>query len=113
MRPLDATILKLKRFSDDNTPSYAVLPHRWSEEEVSLQGIQCPDSRITTKVGYSKIKSCAEQALSQNIEWEWAETCRIDKSSSAEHSEVINSMYKIYQRAEVHDSTSRASLTIS
>ena len=48
-----------------------------------------------------KIKGCCEQALKDELEWVWIDTCCIDKSSSAELSESINSMYRWYQAASV------------
>ena len=36
-----------------------------------------------------------------NIDYAWVDICCIDKSSSAELSEAINSMFRWYQRAEV------------
>lgn len=46
------------------------------------------------------VKSCS-LARSQGYQWIWIDTCCIDKSSSAELSEAINSMYCWYERAAV------------
>ncbi|KAF2753318.1 hypothetical protein EJ05DRAFT_426574, partial [Pseudovirgaria hyperparasitica] len=43
---------------------------------------------------------CAAQARADGLEWVWIDTCCIDKSSSAELAEAINSMYAWYARAE-------------
>lgn len=53
------------------------------------------------KTGYQKIKGCCERAAEHDIEWVWVDTCCIDKSSSAELSEAINSMYRWYEGATV------------
>ncbi|CAI4215530.1 unnamed protein product [Parascedosporium putredinis] len=47
----------------------------------------------------TKIAGCCERAVEQNIGYVWIDTICIDKSSSTELSEAINSMGKWYQRA--------------
>jgi len=42
--------------------------------------------------GYTKIEKCREQAAQDNYEWVWIDTCCINKESSADLSEAINSM---------------------
>ncbi|KAH7364549.1 hypothetical protein BKA65DRAFT_371585, partial [Rhexocercosporidium sp. MPI-PUGE-AT-0058] len=41
------------------------------------------------------------QALSDGWEWVWIDSCCIDKTSSAELSEAINSMFRWYREAQV------------
>jgi hypothetical protein len=70
---------------------------------VSLQGMQ---SREATgigiqKAGYEKIKRCCETGAADGYEYVWIDTCCIDKTSSAELSEAINSMFRWYKLAEV------------
>ncbi|KAI0432190.1 hypothetical protein F5Y09DRAFT_329777 [Xylaria sp. FL1042] len=55
----------------------------------------------TRREGYAKIVETCRQARADNIEFAWIDTCCIDKSSSSELSEAINSMYRWYQQAEV------------
>ena len=52
-------------------------------------------------VGYSKIQRCCAQAWSDGWQYVWIDSCCIDKSSSAELSEAINSMLKWYRDAQV------------
>ncbi|KAL8894451.1 MAG: hypothetical protein Q9207_008500 [Kuettlingeria erythrocarpa] len=47
--------------------------------------------------GYEKIKQSCALAHSQGYQYIWIDTCCIDKSSSAELSEAINSMYDWYR----------------
>jgi hypothetical protein len=56
---------------------------------------------LMSRVGYSKIIHAAEQARSQGCDYVWVDTCCIDKSSSAELQEAINSMFRWYRNAEV------------
>ncbi len=53
------------------------------------------------RAGWTKIVSCCHRAASFGINWVWVDTCCINKSSSAELSEAINSMFQRYQGAEV------------
>lgn len=55
---------------------------------------------IMRRKGYSKIIHAAEQARSQGFQYIWIDTCCIDKSSSAELQEAINSMYRWYRDSE-------------
>jgi hypothetical protein len=54
-------------------------------------------------LGHAKILACCDYAATDAHNgpflWVWIETCSIDKSSSAELSEAINSMYRWYRRA--------------
>jgi hypothetical protein len=51
--------------------------------------------------GYSKVVNAAREVRDLKHKWIWIDTCCIDKSSSAELQEAINSMYRWYQNAEV------------
>ncbi|KAK5709812.1 hypothetical protein LTR17_019426 [Elasticomyces elasticus] len=48
---------------------------------------------------FKKIKYTCEQALRDGITYVWIDTCCIDKRSSAELSEAINSMFAYYKQA--------------
>ena len=50
--------------------------------------------------GLTKILAFCALALKKRYIWVWIDTCYIDKKSSAEVSEAINSMFKWYQSAE-------------
>nr|POE87388.1 vegetative incompatibility protein het-e-1 [Quercus suber] len=51
--------------------------------------------------GYRKIEYTCQQARLDELTYAWVDTCCIDKNSSAELSESINSMYGFYERAQV------------
>ncbi|KAG2417117.1 hypothetical protein HFD88_008335 [Aspergillus terreus] len=88
-----------KEFFDDALPDYAILSHTWGEEEVSYQDLKNGD--YANMKAYAKIKECCSISRSSNIAWVWIDTCCIDKTSSAELAEAINSMYRWYQGAKV------------
>lgn len=99
MRLLDSKTLKLSEFSEPNFPPYAILSHTWTDDEVSFQDIQ--GDACKTKAGYEKIKRCCDLAAADGFEYAWVDTCCIDKTSSAELSEAINSMFRWYEQSEV------------
>jgi hypothetical protein len=98
MRLLHASTFKLHDFSGD-IPAYAILSHRWETEEILFQDVEAGKARRMT--GFAKIEGCCQRATADNIEFVWIDTCCIDKTSSAELSEAINSMYQWYQDAQV------------
>jgi ankyrin repeat protein len=95
----DTGNFEIKEFADNQITQYAILSHTWQDEEVSLQDIET--GRSAKKKGYEKIKKCCSQAMADGFEYVWIDTCCIDKTSSAELSEAINSMYRWYQEADV------------
>ncbi|KAL5316398.1 hypothetical protein ACEPPN_015443 [Leptodophora sp. 'Broadleaf-Isolate-01'] len=98
MRLLNSKTLKLEEFFAD-PPKYAILSHRWLNDEVSLKDMQ--DGIAAKKAGYAKIKFCCDQAAKDGLQYAWVDTCCIDKTSSSELTEAINSMYRWYQDAAV------------
>lgn len=99
MRLLNAKTIRLEEFFEDRVPPYAILSHTWGDEEISFQEIQGPPP--SHQAGYAKITSTCQQALRDGYGYAWVDTCCIDKSSSAELSEAINSMFRWYQEARV------------
>jgi len=85
---------------DNNAiPPYAILSHTWEHgEEVTFRDLI--DGTGKNKTGYNKIQFCGQQAERDGLRYFWVDTCCIDKSSSAELQEAINSMFRWYQKAE-------------
>ncbi|KAI1341951.1 HET-domain-containing protein [Xylariaceae sp. FL0016] len=100
MRLIDVDTFELREFLEDSIPPYAILSHRWEEEEVLFQDMQNIEL-AKKKRGFEKIHGCCEQAKAEGWSWVWVDTCCIDKTSSAELSEAINSMFRWYQSAMV------------
>jgi hypothetical protein len=99
MRLLDTSTLRFEEFLGKGIPRYAILSHTWGTGEVSFQDMQ--DVKGKDKGGYSKITSCCALAASDGWKYVWIDTCCIDKTSSAELSEAINSMFEWYKNAAV------------
>jgi hypothetical protein len=122
MRLLNASTLDMKEFiSDHDRPRYAILSHTWGKQEISwAQWENRHASPIEATLGGAKIIGCCRQALADGFAWVWVDTyvprcvffnagktvansrsCCIDKSSSAELSEAINSMFRWYRDAGI------------
>ncbi|KAE8163564.1 heterokaryon incompatibility protein-domain-containing protein [Aspergillus tamarii] len=100
MRLLNVHTLLLEEFNESKAPPYAILSHTWGDDEVSFDDIQGTSDKYTKKTGYEKIHKTCNQAIYDDLEYAWIDTCCIDKSSSAELSESINSMFRWYEKAE-------------
>ena len=98
MRLLSAKTLELKEFFN-SLPPYAILSHTWGREEVTFNDLPAPQAR--SKIGYHKIEFACRQAEIDDYEYAWIDTCCIDKTSSAELSEAINSMFNWYRYSAV------------
>ncbi|EHA50667.1 HET domain-containing protein [Pyricularia oryzae 70-15] len=101
MRLLSATNLTLEQFDDDNSiPPYAILSHTWGNDEITAQDVLSGEpSRFNDRASFSKIQGCCRQAVRDGLGYVWVDTCCIDKTSSAELSEAINSMFRWYRKA--------------
>ena len=100
---------KVLEFRDDEATNYAILSHRWIdptevdyEEMVDLAKMDRQEQdEIRGRLGYKKIADTCRQAKKDGYKWVWVDTCCIDKRSSAELSEAINSMYRWYANAKI------------
>ncbi|KAK3942860.1 heterokaryon incompatibility protein-domain-containing protein [Diplogelasinospora grovesii] len=106
MRLINVDTLRLEEFVGDvgrgGIPPYAILSHTWGEEEVSFKDLSAEDVQAAHAMkGYSKIVGCCLLAASEGLRYAWIDTCCIDKSSSAELSEAINSMFRWYRDSVV------------
>lgn len=98
---LNTTTLALEEFIGSHIPSYAILSHTWEDGEILFRDIQngLDSAPAVGKKGYRKIKAFCQLAAADGASYVWVDTCCIDKSSSAELSEAINSMFAWYQSA--------------
>ena len=123
---LDTRTLRLHYFQSPEQvkEGYAVLSHVWDAEEQGFQDIQEIHRRsdaarsnhlrfifamVRTLVTRTspldaispKIRKFCNLCAQNGYKWGWVDTCCIDKSSSAELSEAINSMFRYYSLALV------------
>ncbi|KAL8899292.1 MAG: hypothetical protein Q9207_006269 [Kuettlingeria erythrocarpa] len=99
MRLLHTETLEFREFFDSQTPKYAILSHRWTGNEVSFE--EYHHHKNQNGPSFSKIQNCSTFARKEGYQWVWIDTCCIDKRSSAELTEAINSMYAWYQKSAV------------
>jgi hypothetical protein len=114
MRLLEVQSLRVVDSSEVNDSPilglrYAILSHTWGKEEVTFQDLQQLEDellprhraeRIRRKERFQKLKGAAKLAAEGEYKYLWIDTCCIDKSSSAELSEAINSMYMWYEGSD-------------
>ncbi|PNY27415.1 Uncharacterized protein TCAP_02659 [Tolypocladium capitatum] len=85
MRLLDARTLGLVDVRDDAIPRYAILSHTWGDEEITIQELRRIKGRVPRPLDRHKRAIVGKQGFV--------------KSSSAELSEAINSMYIWYRQS--------------
>ncbi|KAJ5917450.1 heterokaryon incompatibility protein-domain-containing protein [Penicillium verhagenii] len=105
---VNAKTFELKSFIDEESPPpYAILSHTWGdpEEEISFQDLNLwatgKDFKGLKRVGWRKVRRACAQALERRLSYIWIDTCCIDKSSSAELQEAINSMFAYYASSAI------------
>jgi hypothetical protein len=96
----DHNEFSLVDFGDD-IPPYAILSHTWGSDgnEVTFKNLTEDKGMAKSKPGYRKLSFCCKQAARDKIDFFWVDTCCIDKSSSAELTESLNSMFRWYQNS--------------
>ena len=86
---------------------YAILSHVWDATEQSFQDLcklrdECAGTGENPRDRtLAKIRDCCRLAERHGFQWLWVDTCCIDKTSSAELSEAINSMFRWYRASAV------------
>ena len=111
MRLLNTHALEIREFDHrgEDTPPYAILSHVWDTHEQTYQDIT---AIIATNKGNAgaqsswqgvsiKLVQFCKLAASLGYDWGWSDTCCINKESSAELSEAINSMFNWYSKSDV------------
>ena len=117
MRLLHTTEPRFEEFLQDPAepgfPKYAILSHRWGPGELTNEELEFllleehDRGRVLTPrllktesknngQGHIKVMQFREFAASNGYQWVWIDTVCIDKSSSAELSEAVNSMWNWY-----------------
>ena len=102
MRLINSESLMLEEFMGGiQAPKYAILSHTWDKEEVSFQDYLHPNKEVMfQKQGFEKIEKTCRMARKAGL-YLWIDTCCIDKTSSAELTEALNSMFQWYRDAVV------------
>lgn len=98
---LNTTTYAIQDFFPGSIPPYAILSHTWNASEISFQDMKKRLWQSSQTQAFSKIRSSCIQARQDGYAWIWNDTVCIDKKSSAELSEAINSMFQWYQDAAI------------
>ncbi|PWY85860.1 HET-domain-containing protein [Aspergillus sclerotioniger CBS 115572] len=102
--------MRMVSFVDaQQAPPYAILSHTWGPEEEEITfgdlvtwTIDNPPPETSPKfTGWAKIHRACNKARIHGCAYIWIDTCCIDKSSSSELQEAINSMFSFYEKSKV------------
>lgn len=106
MRLLNIETLYLETFINESAiPPFAILSHTWGPDELTLQDLSLPHDTLAPRRGWQKITRFRDAVLahpdllSEAVGYLWVDTVCIDKTSSAELTEAINSMFRWYRNA--------------
>lgn len=109
MRLLNTSTLELEDVGDGSYQydQYAILSHTWGTREVTFHDISrgplandASDKPIDARA-WTKVRRSCEIAAEAGYRHIWIDSCCIDKTSSAELSEAINSMFRWYAEADI------------
>ncbi|TPX09693.1 uncharacterized protein E0L32_009032 [Thyridium curvatum] len=110
MRLLNTSTLKLQDFPGE-VPAYAILSHTWNGDEVTFEDLRAcgkagaavwlSSQPLDVRQRWKKVVCSSRVARNEGFEWIWVDSVCIDKSSSAELSEAINSMFTWYEHSKV------------
>ncbi|KAI0653708.1 heterokaryon incompatibility protein-domain-containing protein [Cubamyces menziesii] len=106
---------KLKNYQHTDGIRYAILSHVWDpageQSYAEVVGLWRPETvAVAANESFSiidnaelsqKIQNACKVAREDGYDFIWIDSCCINKESSAELSEAINSMYAWYQKADV------------
>ncbi|KAK2755647.1 het domain protein [Colletotrichum kahawae] len=91
-------LIKLVDFTPDQIPDYTILSHTWGSDEFVYADIR--DHTAVGKPSFKKVRHSCHKTIDDGFQYVWIDSCCIDKSSSAELSEAINSMFDWYSNAK-------------
>ncbi|KAI0121795.1 HET-domain-containing protein [Daldinia grandis] len=100
-------ILKLVEKRADKLFRYAILSHTWEDDEITFNDIENDKATYPSAntpaahASLSKVLGACTQAAADGYEYIWIDSCCIDKRSSSELSEAINSMFAWYRDADI------------
>ena len=99
--------LKLEEFFGEKAPSYAIISHTWGETEATFtewrKSKKIKRELSKHRPGYLKIIDACQFVKSKlcDVRYLWIDTACIDKRSSADLSEAINSMFAWYKNSAI------------
>lgn len=110
MRLINVDSLDIETFLSETEP-YVILSHRWGPLEVKFADWASIKDKVKDQItkpqvddpttGISKIGKACLQCRQLKLRYLWIDTCCIDKRSTSEESESINSMFSWYKEAKI------------
>jgi len=100
MRLIHTTTLEVTEFIGGDLPAYGILSHTWEAGEPSFRDAEEGLLQSGTTQGFDKVRKACQRARDDGLDYCWVDTCCIDKSSSSELTEAINSMFQWYASAQ-------------
>ncbi|PQE10620.1 NB-ARC and Ankyrin domain protein [Rutstroemia sp. NJR-2017a WRK4] len=88
-----------RKLMEHEIPRYAILSHTWGTDDQEVNFDDVTSGVGKDKNGYEKIQFCGNRAAYDHINYFWVDSCCIKKSSDAELSESLNSMFYWYKVA--------------
>lgn len=98
MRLLKASTCELEEFPPNRIPPYAIVSHTWETQEVTFDDLQRSTGKSKNE-SWRKVQISCQCTIRDGLEYVWIDTCCVNKDSSAELSETLNSMYSWYRNA--------------
>ncbi|KAH7092457.1 heterokaryon incompatibility protein-domain-containing protein [Paraphoma chrysanthemicola] len=98
MRLINCKTMELEEHNGACLPAYGILSHTWGLGEVLFEDFS--SRNLNNKKEAAKVHQTCRLAQQHNLDYAWIDTCCIDKSSSAELTEAINSMFMWYARSK-------------
>ena len=80
----------LVKYHENAIPAYAILSHTWEADDEKVIYKDFMENTEKRKAGWEKIEFCRKQAVVDQIQCFWIDTCCLDKTSSAELSKAID-----------------------
>ncbi|KAJ3460799.1 hypothetical protein MRS44_011666 [Fusarium solani] len=100
MRLINTETLDIESFAGPEFPRYAILSHTWTDDEPTLADAQGGLLGRSSNSGCRKVRDFCRLARQDGFSFAWVDTCCIDKTSSSELTESINSMFQWYASAD-------------
>ncbi|KAJ9661385.1 hypothetical protein H2198_001953 [Neophaeococcomyces mojaviensis] len=103
IRLVDTGTLALHEVEDSDQPDYTymILSHRWSGTgEVSYDDLSSSHFDLSTP-RFKKLVGFCSPARSHGYRYVWVDTCCINKNSTVDVQQAINSMYRWYKESKV------------
>ncbi|EIW61109.1 HET-domain-containing protein, partial [Trametes versicolor FP-101664 SS1] len=102
-RFLDTSTGEFRWIADASTVTYAILSHTWRPEEDGGEQTFDETNKLRRRMRKARAEFKGESPIAREAGYKliWIDSACIDKSSSAELAEAINSMFDLYRLADV------------